>query len=110
MKGTMSRGRTNAEDATRQHELRTDPKNKSENVMIVDLLRNDLGRLLYAGEQEKKKKQEKTKGRVEPCSLFDVEIYESLLQMTSTIDGVLTQKKAQQKDQQKQQDSQHPQA
>ena len=90
MKGTMSRGRTNAEDETRQHELRTDPKNKSENVMIVDLLRNDLGRLLYADDQEK---QGKTQGRVQPRSLFDVEIYESLLQMTSTIDGVLAQQK-----------------
>uniref|UniRef100_UPI004056C70D chorismate-binding protein n=1 Tax=Candidatus Electrothrix sp. TaxID=2170559 RepID=UPI004056C70D len=83
MKGTMSRGRTNEEDAARQEQLRTDPKNQSENVMIVDLLRNDLGRLLYADEQEK------TQGRVQPCSLFDVETYESLLQMTSTIDGVL---------------------
>ena len=101
MKGTMSRGRTNAEDETRQHELRTDPKNKSENVMIVDLLRNDLGRLLYADDQEK---QGKTQGRVQPRSLFDVEIYESLLQMTSTIDGVLAQQRTQQKD------SQHPKA
>ncbi|WLE98269.1 MAG: chorismate-binding protein [Candidatus Electrothrix communis] len=88
MKGTMSRGRTNAEDETRQHELRTDPKNKSENVMIVDLLRNDLGRLLYVDDQEKQKKMQ---GQVQPRSLFDVEIYESLLQMTSTIDGVLEQ-------------------
>lgn len=85
MKGTMSRGRTNAEDALRQEALRTDPKNKSENIMIVDLLRNDLGRLLYNN------KQEESRGRVQPQSLFDVEVYESLLQMTSTIDGVLEQ-------------------
>lgn len=89
MKGTMSRGRTNAEDAARQQELRTDPKNQSENVMIVDLLRNDLGRLLYGGDQKKQEKQGKTQGRVQPRSLFDVETYESLLQMTSTIDGIL---------------------
>ncbi|MGB5684624.1 MAG: chorismate-binding protein, partial [Candidatus Electrothrix sp.] len=95
-----------AEDAARQEELRSDPKNQSENVMIVDLLRNDLGRLLYADDQEKQKKQDKTQGRVQPRSLFDVEIYESLLQMTSTIDGVLTQQKAQQK----QLDSQNPKA
>jgi para-aminobenzoate synthetase/4-amino-4-deoxychorismate lyase len=88
MKGTMSRGRTNAEDAARQEELRSDPKNQSENVMIVDLLRNDLGRLLYGDAQGK---QGKTQGRVQPRSLFDVEIYESLLQMTSTIDGVFAQ-------------------
>ncbi|MCW5211637.1 chorismate-binding protein [Desulfobulbus sp. TB] len=86
MKGTMSRGRTNAEDRAHQHQLRTDSKNQSENVMIVDLLRNDLGRLLYVDEQEK---QERTQGRVETQSLFDVEVYESLLQMTSTVDGTV---------------------
>ncbi|MCI5183653.1 MAG: aminodeoxychorismate synthase, component I [Candidatus Electrothrix sp. AW1] len=94
MKGTMSRGRTNAEDRVHQQQLRNDPKNQSENVMIVDLLRNDLGRLLYADEQEneqenEQKRQGKTQGRVEPHSLFDVEIYESLLQMTSTVDGIV---------------------
>ncbi|MCI5167885.1 MAG: aminodeoxychorismate synthase, component I, partial [Candidatus Electrothrix sp. GM3_4] len=89
MKGTMSRGRTNAEDKARQHKLRTDPKNQSENVMIVDLLRNDLGRLLYKDDRNHKDEQKKAQGRVQPRSLFDVEIYESLLQMTSTIDGIL---------------------
>ncbi len=79
MKGTMTRGRTTAEDEERQQKLRSDPKNRSENVMIVDLLRNDLGRLLNKAGG----------GAVIPRSLFDVEIYESLLQMTSTIDGVL---------------------
>lgn len=78
MKGTMARGRTEAEDDEHRRELCSDPKNRSENVMIVDLLRNDLGRLLHAGGG----------GTVIPRSLFDVETYESLLQMTSTIDGV----------------------
>jgi para-aminobenzoate synthetase/4-amino-4-deoxychorismate lyase len=77
MKGTMSRGRSLAEDARRCGDLRDDPKNRSENVMIVDLLRNDLGRLLHdAGG-----------GRVVPRSLFDVEALATVLQMTSTIDG-----------------------
>lgn len=78
MKGTMARGRTGAEDAQHRRELCSDPKNRSENVMIVDLLRNDLGRLLHTVGG----------GRVIPRSLFDVETYESLLQMTSTVDGV----------------------
>jgi para-aminobenzoate synthetase/4-amino-4-deoxychorismate lyase len=78
MKGTISRGRTSAEDKKQQEKLRSDPKNRSENVMIVDLLRNDLGRLLHEGRG----------GKVVPCSLFDVEVYESLLQMTSTVDGI----------------------
>lgn len=75
MKGTLSRGRDPEEDARRRQFLRTDAKNRSENVMIVDLLRNDLGRLMHslAG------------GSVQVESLFDVEVYETLLQMTSTI-------------------------
>ena len=79
MKGTMARGRTTLEDEEQRQKLRSDPKNKSENVMIVDLLRNDLGRLLH----------ESGGGTVLPRSLFDVETYESLLQMTSTIDGIM---------------------
>ncbi|MDW7773325.1 MAG: aminodeoxychorismate synthase component I [Desulfobulbaceae bacterium] len=78
MKGTMSRGRTTAEDVSRMKALRRDAKNVSENVMIVDLLRNDLGRFLHKSGG----------GSVRPRSLFDVEVYETLLQMTSTIDGV----------------------
>ncbi|MCI5223422.1 MAG: aminodeoxychorismate synthase component I, partial [Candidatus Electrothrix sp. AR4] len=81
MKGTMTRGRTTAEDEEQKRKLRSDPKNQSENVMIVDLLRNDLARMLHAVGG----------GSVIPQSLFDVEIYESLLQMTSTIDGVIAQ-------------------
>jgi para-aminobenzoate synthetase/4-amino-4-deoxychorismate lyase len=81
MKGTMARGRTTSEDEELKLKLRSDPKNRSENVMIVDLLRNDLGRLLH----------EAGGGAVIPQSLFDVEKYESLLQMTSTIDGVAEQ-------------------
>lgn len=79
MKGTMVRGRTTKEDEANRSFLQQDPKNRSENIMIVDLLRNDLGRLLY----------NINGGRVQPRSLFDVETYETLLQMTSTIDGKL---------------------
>ncbi|WP_417908842.1 aminodeoxychorismate synthase component I [Candidatus Electronema sp. PJ] len=78
MKGTLRRGRTNVEDEERRQRLQADPKNRSENVMIVDLLRNDLGRLLH----------ESGGGQVVPRALFEVETYESLLQMTSTIDGI----------------------
>lgn len=77
MKGTLKRGRNAEEDAEARHFLKNDQKNRSENVMIVDLLRNDLGRVLH----------EAGGGEVRVRSLFDVETYESLLQMTSTIDG-----------------------
>lgn len=77
MKGTVKRGKTAKEDEFLREYLRTDLKNRSENVMIVDLLRNDLGRLMHHLEG----------GDVTVNSLFDVETYETLLQMTSTITG-----------------------
>lgn len=72
MKGTLRRGRTIEEDIEYKKFLCSDSKNRSENVMIVDLLRNDLGRLAQMG-------------TVTVPSLFDVETYETLHQMTSTI-------------------------
>jgi hypothetical protein len=76
MKGTAARGRTTTEDHVQSHWLASDPKNRAENVMIVDLLRNDLGRLC-------------TFGSVHATDLFAVERYPTLWQMTSTITGEL---------------------
>jgi para-aminobenzoate synthetase/4-amino-4-deoxychorismate lyase len=76
MKGTSGRGRTQAEDDAQSEWLRNDPKNRSENIMIVDLLRNDLGRIC-------------TPGSVRTTELCAVERYETLLQMTSTVEGEL---------------------
>jgi len=76
MKGTAPRGRTTAEDQQIAEWLRNDPKNRSENVMIVDLLRNDLGRLCEFGS-------------VQATSLFAVERHQTLWQLTSTISGEL---------------------
>ena len=45
MKGTAARGATHAQDAANAHALRASPKERAENVMIVDLLRNDLSRI-----------------------------------------------------------------
>ncbi|BDD86376.1 aminodeoxychorismate synthase component I [Desulfofustis limnaeus] len=75
MKGTAKRGRSLDEDQRLAELLRTDIKNRSENVMIVDLLRNDLSRLLEG----------MGGGRVAVPSLFDVERYQTVLQMTSTV-------------------------
>ena len=76
MKGTAPRGRTTREDRAQAEWLRNDPKNRSENVMIVDLLRNDLGRLSNFG-------------TVRTQNLFAVERYPTLWQMTSTVTGDL---------------------
>lgn len=72
MKGTAVRGADAAEDAARAVALATDPKNRAENLMIVDLIRNDLSRIAVAGS-------------VATPSLFDVEAYPTVLQMTSTV-------------------------
>lgn len=72
MKGTIRRGRSLKEDKELKEFLRADAKNRSENVMIVDMLRNDLGRISEPG-------------AVHVPSLFDVETYESLHQMTTTV-------------------------
>ncbi len=76
MKGTMRRGRTNDEDRQLMKELQSDPKNRAENLMIVDLLRNDIGRISETGS-------------VQVPELFTVEKYRSVLQMTSTVTGKL---------------------
>lgn len=76
MKGTCPRGRDVAEDAAHAAWLAGDAKNRAENVMIVDMLRNDLGRICAAGS-------------VRVTGLFHIERYPSLLQMTSTIEGEL---------------------
>ena len=46
MKGTTQRGVTDQEDLAQASWLEQDPKNRSENMMIVDLLRNDMNRIL----------------------------------------------------------------
>ncbi len=76
MKGTARRGISSDEDRLIQEQLRSDSKSKAENLMIVDLLRNDLGRICRPGSVRVK-------------SLFDVERYRTLHQMTSTIEGRL---------------------
>ncbi len=76
MKGTWARGRNIKEDREAERRLVLDKKNRSEHVMIVDLLRNDLGRICKFGS-------------IEVENLFHAERYKTLLQMTSTISGTL---------------------
>ena len=72
MKGTARRGRTTAEDAAAAAQLRASTKERAENVMIVDMMRNDLGRIAEVG-------------TVEAPELFALEAYPNVWQMTSTV-------------------------
>jgi para-aminobenzoate synthetase / 4-amino-4-deoxychorismate lyase len=76
MKGTTARGRTPEDDARAEAFLRSDPKNRAENLMIVDLLRNDVSRVAQTGS-------------VHVPALFSVEPYPSIWAMTSTIEAEL---------------------
>ena len=72
MKGTIERGKSFAEDEANASWLYQSEKNRAENVMIVDLLRNDLGILAEPG-------------TVHVPKLFEIEQYPTVHQMTSTI-------------------------
>src|SRR5579859_4603803 len=76
MKGTASRGLSIDEQKINAQWLAGDEKNRSENVMIVDLLRNDLRRVCSVN-------------TVKVDELFAVEAYPTILQMTSTVSGRL---------------------
>ncbi|RJO63663.1 MAG: aminodeoxychorismate synthase component I [Candidatus Omnitrophota bacterium] len=72
MKGTWPRGATMLGDIAAHARFRHDEKNRAENVMIADLLRNDLGRIGSA---------------INAPRLFEVSKYKTLYQMTSTVSG-----------------------
>jgi len=76
MKGTMPRGLTTSDDREHARHLGGDIKNRAENLMIVDLERNDLGRISKPGS-------------VRVDELFTVEKYQTLYQMTSTVSAEL---------------------
>lgn len=76
MKGTIARGETELEDKAHFEKLRNSTKDRAENVMIVDLLRNDISRVANTG-------------TVKVYQPFHIERYQTVYQMTSMVTGQL---------------------
>jgi anthranilate synthase component 1 len=74
--GTRPRGRTEVRDRLLEHELLADPKEQAEHAMLVDLARNDLGRVCAPG-------------TVRPTELMQVERFSQVMHIVSTVEGDL---------------------
>jgi anthranilate synthase component 1 len=74
--GTRPRGRTEVRDRLLEHELLADPKEQAEHAMLVDLARNDLGRVCVPGS-------------VRPTELMTVERFTKVMHIVSTVEGDL---------------------
>ena len=75
MKGTIQRGYSLSEDEKRRRELSVSLKDQAENVMIVDMIRNDMGRISHPGS-------------VHVRDLYHLEKYPTVWQMTSTVTSI----------------------
>ncbi|QWR78514.1 anthranilate synthase component I [Candidatus Magnetomonas plexicatena] len=74
--GTRKRGRSTDEDTALELELKADPKERAEHIMLVDLGRNDVGRVAVTGS-------------VRVTELMDVERYSHVMHIVSNVEGVL---------------------
>lgn len=76
--GTIRRGKTEAEDEKLKIELRNNPKEQAEHLMLVDLARNDLGRVCE-------------QGSVEVSQYMDCELFSHVIHLVSTTEGIVRQ-------------------
>ncbi len=74
--GTRPRGQTEIRDRLLEHELLADPKEQAEHAMLVDLARNDIGRVCVPGS-------------VRPTELMEVERFTKVMHIVSTVEGEL---------------------
>ena len=79
--GTRRRGHTEAEDLALEAELKADPKELAEHLMLIDLGRNDVGRVSQAGS-------------VEVVERFVIERYSHVMHLSSTVEGKLQPEKS----------------
>jgi len=75
--GTRPRGETDVRDRLLEHELLADPKERAEHAMLVDLARNDLGRVCVPGS-------------IRPSELMQVERFSKVMHIVSTVEGELS--------------------
>jgi para-aminobenzoate synthetase / 4-amino-4-deoxychorismate lyase len=78
MKGTISRGLTPEQDKQKIEQLKQSAKDQAENIMILDMVRNDLGRICQSGS-------------VHSHNICQVERYRSLFHLTSSVQGELSE-------------------
>lgn len=74
--GTRPRGTTPEQDVTHEHELLADPKERAEHVMLIDLARNDIGRIAQTG-------------TVRVTEAFGIERYSHVMHIVSNVEGLL---------------------
>ena len=74
--GTRPRGATPEKDKAAEHELVNDPKERAEHVMLIDLARNDIGRIAQIGS-------------VKVTEVFAVERYSHVMHIVSNVEGIL---------------------
>ncbi|MBF0344997.1 MAG: anthranilate synthase component I [Nitrospirae bacterium] len=74
--GTRKRGSTEAEDAALEEELKADPKERAEHIMLVDLGRNDVGRVVRYGS-------------IKVTDLMRIERYSHVMHIVSNVEGIL---------------------